>query len=48
MKLYGIKNCNSVKKAMDALTQKGIVFDFMDIKKINQEYFIHMVKTKIF
>lgn len=37
MKLYGIKNCNSVKKAMDALMQKGIVFDFIDIKKINQD-----------
>ncbi|EPW4237184.1 ArsC family transcriptional regulator, partial [Campylobacter jejuni] len=24
MKFYGIKNCNSVKKAIDALTQKGI------------------------
>jgi len=48
MKLYGIKNCNSVKKAMDALTQKGIVFDFMDIKKINQDILYTWLKQKSF
>lgn len=48
MKLYGIKNCNSVKKAMDVLTQKGIVFDFMDIKKINQDILYTWLKQKSF
>lgn len=37
MKLYGIKNCNSVKKAIDALNEKNINFEFFDIKKINAE-----------
>ncbi|MBM0636996.1 ArsC family transcriptional regulator [Campylobacter sp. VicNov18] len=36
MKLYGIKNCNSVKKAMDALNEKNLAFDFLDIKKIDK------------
>lgn len=37
MKLYGIKNCNSVKKAMQALSDRGFKFDFLDIKKIDEE-----------
>lgn len=48
MKLYGIKNCNSVKKAMDALKQKGIVFDFIDIKKINRDILYLWLKQKSF
>lgn len=36
MKLYGIKNCTSVKKAMDALRAGGLEFDFLDIKKIDE------------
>lgn len=31
--LYGIKNCNTVKKAVDWLTQNGIAFTFHDYKK---------------
>ncbi|WP_373563818.1 ArsC/Spx/MgsR family protein [Campylobacter sp. 2018MI34] len=30
-----MKNCNSVKKAMDFLTQKQLTFVFKDIKKID-------------
>lgn len=33
IKLYGINNCNTVKKARDYLTQHGIKFDFHDFKK---------------
>ncbi|PVX04936.1 ArsC family transcriptional regulator, partial [Campylobacter jejuni] len=33
---------------MDALTQKGIVFDFMDIKKINQDILYTWLKQKSF
>ncbi|MBS4240555.1 ArsC/Spx/MgsR family protein [Campylobacter vulpis] len=36
MKLYGIKNCGSVKKAMEFLKVKGVEFEFLDIKKINE------------
>lgn len=32
-KIYGIKNCNSMKKAFDALTAKGIAYEFYDYKK---------------
>lgn len=35
MKLYGIKNCNSVKKALDALDKKAFKFEFLDIKKLD-------------
>ncbi|AJC84908.1 Spx/MgsR family RNA polymerase-binding regulatory protein [Campylobacter peloridis] len=37
LKFYGIKNCNSVKKAMDYLNSKQIEFDFLDIKKLDEE-----------
>lgn len=36
MRLYGIKNCGSVKKAMEFLDAKGVKFEFLDIKKINE------------
>ncbi len=32
-KIYGIKNCNSMKKAFDALQAKGISYEFHDYKK---------------
>ena len=32
-KLYGIPNCNTVKKAKDALESKGIEFEFVNFKK---------------
>lgn len=33
MKLYGIPNCNTVKKAQDWLKGKNIDFEFHDFKK---------------
>ncbi|AJC86438.1 ArsC/Spx/MgsR family protein [Campylobacter sp. RM16704] len=37
LKFYGIKNCNSVKNAMDYFNSKQIEFEFLDIKKIDEE-----------
>lgn len=33
-KIYGIKNCNSVKKAINFLEQNKINFEFHDYKKL--------------
>lgn len=33
MKLYGIQNCDSVKRARAALTGAGIPFDFHDFRR---------------
>lgn len=33
MKLYGIANCNTVKKARDWMAQHGIAVEFHDLKK---------------
>jgi len=33
MKLYGIPNCNTVKKARDWLANNGIDYEFHDFKK---------------
>ena len=33
MKMYGIPNCNTIKKAKDALTAKGLEFEFYNYKK---------------
>lgn len=40
MKLYGIKNCSSVKKARDFLDKKISVMIFLISKFINQKYLI--------
>ncbi|AXP08701.1 ArsC family transcriptional regulator [Campylobacter hepaticus] len=48
MKLYGIKNCNSVKKAIDFLHEKDLDFEFLDIKKIGQEILSLWLKQKSF
>lgn len=48
MKVYGIKNCNSVKKALDALNQKGIDFEFLDIKKLDESILNIWLKQKSF
>ncbi|QOR00648.1 Spx/MgsR family RNA polymerase-binding regulatory protein [Campylobacter sp. 2014D-0216] len=37
LKFYGIKNCGSVKKAMDYLNSKQIELEFLDIKKLDEE-----------
>ncbi|WP_134088420.1 ArsC family reductase [Olivibacter sp. XZL3] len=34
MKVYGIKNCNTVKKALDWLNSNHIAYDFHDFKKL--------------
>lgn len=33
MKVYGIKNCNTMKKAFDYLNDKGVAYEFFDYKK---------------
>ena len=33
LKVYGIKNCNTMKKAFDFLESKGQSFEFVDYKK---------------
>ena len=33
LKIYGIKNCNSMKKAFDALNAQGLAYEFHDYKK---------------
>lgn len=33
MKMYGIPNCNTIKKAKDALSAKSIDFEFHNYKK---------------
>jgi len=33
MKIYGIKTCGSVKKALKFLNEKGIKYEFVDFKK---------------
>jgi arsenate reductase len=39
MQLFGIPNCNTVKKARDWLNQHGIAYEFHDFKKngVSQE-----------
>ena len=33
LNVYGIKNCNSMKKAFDLLNELGLAYDFHDYKK---------------
>lgn len=37
LKFYGIKNCNSVKNAIEFLKSKQIEFEFLDIKKLDEK-----------
>lgn len=37
MKIYGIKNCDTVKKALNYLDSKGIAYEFHDYKKLGVE-----------
>jgi Spx/MgsR family transcriptional regulator len=34
MKIYGIPNCNTVKKALDWLKANHVVYEFQDFKKL--------------
>ena len=31
--VYGIKNCDTMKKTFNFLDEKGVVYDFIDYKK---------------
>ncbi|MBS1138626.1 MAG: hypothetical protein H6R13_79 [Proteobacteria bacterium] len=33
IKVFGIKNCDTMKKAMNWLTENGIAYEFIDYKK---------------
>jgi Spx/MgsR family transcriptional regulator len=33
MKVYGIKNCNTMKKTFDYLNENGVSYEFIDYKK---------------
>jgi Spx/MgsR family transcriptional regulator len=33
LRVYGIKNCDTMKKAFTFLDEKGVVYDFIDYKK---------------
>ena len=33
VQIYGIKNCNTMKKAFDWLDERGVTYDFHDYKK---------------
>jgi Spx/MgsR family transcriptional regulator len=33
LKIYGIKNCNSMKKAFDLVSSLGLTYEFHDYKK---------------
>ncbi len=33
LNVYGIKNCNSMKKAFDLLNELGLAYEFHDYKK---------------
>lgn len=37
MKIYGIKNCETVKKALNALDAKDLKYEFHDYKKLGVE-----------
>ncbi len=46
LKIYGIKNCDSVKKALDFLSENKINYDFHDYKKLgaNEELLRDFIK----
>ena len=33
IKVFGIKNCDTMKKAMNWLSEQGIAYEFIDYKK---------------
>lgn len=43
--IYGIKNCNTMKKAFDFLDEKGVAYQFFDYKKsvLSQAQFAQFV-----
>lgn len=47
LKIYGIKNCNTMKKSFDFLNQKSVSYEFFDYKKsvLSQDEFANFVAT---
>ncbi|MDI4498093.1 arsenate reductase family protein [Moraxella nonliquefaciens] len=45
--IYGINNCNTMKKAFDFFNQNGITYEFFDYKKsvLSQDDFANFVAT---
>lgn len=43
--IYGIKNCNTMKKAFDLLNDKGVSYEFFDYKKqtLSQDVFVKCI-----
>ncbi|TQR34506.1 ArsC family transcriptional regulator [Campylobacter sp. MIT 99-7217] len=37
LRIYGIKNCSSVKKGLDFLNERTLEFEFLDIKKLDEK-----------
>ncbi len=48
IKIYGIKNCSSVKKGLDFLENKGFEYEFLDIKKLDENTLNSWLKSKSF
>ena len=48
IKIYGIKNCSSVKKGLDFLNQRALEFEFLDIKKLDEKTLNLWLKKRTF
>ena len=48
MKLYGIKNCNAVKKGCEFVANLGFEYEFLDIKKLDENTLKSWFKQKSF
>lgn len=48
MKLYGIKNCNAVKKGCEFVANLGFEYEFLDIKKLDEATLQSWLKQKSF
>lgn len=48
MKLYGIKNCNAVKKGCEFVEHLGFEYEFLDIKKLDEATLQGWLKQKSF
>lgn len=48
MRLYGIKNCNAVKKGCEFLQNLGFGYEFLDIKKLDKTTLQAWLKEKSF
>lgn len=48
MKIYGIKNCNAVKKGCEFVENLGFEYEFLDIKKLDEATLQIWLKQKSF